>query len=65
MARSIPRTTCAMFPVTYTCYHYPRISELTFRIVTAVRTREATASIREARRNRLSRSCSLRIELPA
>ncbi len=48
IALSIPRTTLAMLPVTV-------------RIVTAVSTRLATASIREARRRRLRPSVFFRI----
>jgi hypothetical protein len=53
-----------MFPVTYAQLS-GRLEGDTFLIVTAVRTREATASIREERRSKLSRSCSFRITFPA
>jgi hypothetical protein len=48
----MPRTTFAMLPVTE-------------RMVTAVWTRELTASMREARRRRLTCSFFLRMALPA
>jgi hypothetical protein len=52
IAESMPRTTFAMLPVTE-------------RMVTAVWTRELTASMREARRRRLTCSFFLRMALPA